>query len=183
MSNQEIIEAVVARWSDPTRRPLFKGSLIDDTPPEGPCYCAQGDLLRHEGGWSDDDLRNAEQTKADAVVAELLGISRAHSVLLRLINDRADGCPQDVLRAPEKVLGDQAQLVLTFWRRFDDMTPGDWAAAGDAARAAAWGAAVAAALATREIQGAALMRERGQPFFFLRMFGIVDPEELREGGA
>ena len=49
-----------------------------------------------------------------------------------------------------------------------------WAAARDAARAAAGGAAWAA----NEIQGAALMRERGQPFFFLPMFGFADPEAV-----
>jgi len=69
-----------------------------------------------------------------------------------------------------------------------------WAAAGDAARAAArdaaWDAARdaagvaagvaawAAGWAASEIQGAALMRERGQPFFFLPMFGFADPEAV-----
>ena len=62
-----------------------------------------------------------------------------------------------------------------------------WDAAGDdaawaAARAAAWAAAGAAAWdaarATNEIQGAAVMRDRGQPFFFLPMFGFATPEEI-----
>ena len=48
-------------------------------------------------------------------------------------------------------------------------------AAGDAARGAAW----AAARGANEIQGAALMRERGQPFFFLPMFGFADPEAIK----
>ena len=51
-------------------------------------------------------------------------------------------------------------------------------AARDAAWAAAWDAAWAAAGAASEIQGAALMRERGQPFFFLPMFGFADPEAV-----
>ena len=49
-----------------------------------------------------------------------------------------------------------------------------WDAAGDAAGVAAR----AAAWACSEIQGAALMRERGQPFFFLPMFGFADPEAV-----
>ena len=53
-----------------------------------------------------------------------------------------------------------------------------WAAAGDAAGDAARDAAWAAAWAANEIQGAALMRERGQPFFFLPLFGFADPEAV-----
>ena len=60
------------------------------------------------------------------------------------------------------------------------------AAASDAARAAAWAAARdaaraaarAAAWAADEIQGAAFMRDRGQPFYFLPMFGFTDPEAV-----
>ena len=50
-----------------------------------------------------------------------------------------------------------------------------WAAAGDAVSDAAWAAARDAA---NEIQGAAFMREQGQPFFFLPMFGFADPEAV-----
>jgi len=98
-----------------------------------------------------------------------------------------------------KVLGDQAETILAFWRHLDRMTPAQWAAAGDAARDAAWAAARAAAWAAagaaaraaagdaawaaawaaHEIQGAPLMRERGQPFFFLPMFGFADPEAIK----
>lgn len=42
------------------------------------------------------------------------------------------------------------------------------------ARNAAW----AAAYACSEIQGARIMRERGQSFFFLPMFGFADPESI-----
>jgi hypothetical protein len=52
-----------------------------------------------------------------------------------------------------------------------------WAAAGVAARAAAW----VAARAADEIQGAALMRERRRPFFFLPMFGFNSPEDIPIG--
>ena len=51
-------------------------------------------------------------------------------------------------------------------------------AAGPAARAAASDAARAAAWAADEIQGAAFMRDRGQPFYFLPMFGFTDPEAV-----
>jgi len=49
-----------------------------------------------------------------------------------------------------------------------------WAAAGDAS----WAAAGDAARASNEIQGANLMRERGQPFFFLPLFGFANPEAI-----
>jgi len=54
------------------------------------------------------------------------------------------------------------------------------AAAWTAARAAAWAATLAwdAAAAANEIQGAAFMRNRGQPFYFLPMFGFTDPEAV-----
>ena len=69
-----------------------------------------------------------------------------------------------------------------------------WAAAWDAAWAAAWDPAFAAkdaawaaawdparnaaGYACSEIQGARIMREKGQPFFFLPMFGFADPEAI-----
>lgn len=36
----------------------------------------------------------------------------------------------------------------------------------------------AAANACSEIQGARIVREKGQPFFFLPMFGFADPESI-----
>lgn len=146
------IDSIVARWTDPSRRPLFKGELIHidgDTV----CRCAQGDIL-HLAGWADERLASVDQSEADAAVAALLGISRAHSILLRNVNDSADGCPQDVLVAPERVLGPHAHLVLAFWHHLDAMTADDWGrvtaamAAGTAAwttRDIAWDAAEAAA--------------------------------------
>jgi hypothetical protein len=57
--------------------------------------------------------------------------------------------------------------------------PAAWDAAWDAAWAAAGPAAGAAAgCATNEIQGARILRERGQPFTFLPMFGFADPEAV-----
>jgi hypothetical protein len=213
-----ILAETCARWRS-AERPFFGGRLIDDNG----CCCAQGDVLR-ASGWEDQRLRSTAQNEADCEVARLLGISRAHSALLRHVNDSKDGCPQDVLDHPERVLGDRAELVLAFWRRLDAMTQDDWngataaaaaaeiddddwyaardaawyatgaavraaarsaarSAAGDAAGDPDWYAAEAAGLATNEVQGAALMRERGQPFFFLPLFGVDDPAELEESAA
>jgi hypothetical protein len=204
------LDELLARW--PSEIP-FKGCLIDA---DG-CMCAQGQVLHYIGGMTPDDLRKIKQADADRKTAKLLGISRAHAVLLRRVNDSMPGAPTCVLTEPEKVLGDQAQRVLAFWRHLDCMSAADWQkvaaawaaawdaagaaaraaawdaardAAWDAARAAAWDAARdaawdaardaawAAAWASNEIQGAAVMRERGQPFFFLPMFGFATPEEI-----
>ena len=61
----------------------------------------------------------------------------------------------------------------------------DRASAWDAARYAAWdsagsaaGIAAGAARATNEIQGAEVMRQRGQAFFFLPIFGFDSPEAI-----
>jgi hypothetical protein len=49
-----------------------------------------------------------------------------------------------------------------------------WGAAGDAA----WDVTMAAAWTSNEIQGSTTLKDRGQAFFFLPMFGIADPSEL-----
>ena len=164
------INQLVTRWTTPGGLP-FTGRLISS---DG-CMCAQGQALHYVGGYSADDLRAITQEKADKETARLLGISTTHAVLLRNVNDSVAGAPSIVLTHPEKILGDQAQTVLAFWRHLDKMTP----EAGDAAWDAAWGAAGA----TNEIQGAAIMRAKGQPFFFLPLFGFANPEAILEGGA
>jgi hypothetical protein len=126
----------VARWTDPARRPLFKGMLIDKGDvdgaapgePGGPCMCAQGDVLFHNG-FTPDDLRAMQQSRADEETARLLGISISHAILLRQVNDGEDGCPQDVLTHPEKVLGPNARGILAFWLHIDRMTADQWRAA------------------------------------------------------
>ena len=135
----------------------FKRSLISD---DGSCMCAQGQALYFLDKFNSNDLRNINQATADKRVAELFGISRAHSVLLRIVNDRQDGAPSSVIRNPEQVLGDQAHVVLAFWRHLDRMTAKDWDAVGVAARDAAWYAArdaagVAARDAARDAAGVA----------------------------
>jgi len=158
----------------------FKGKLISS---DG-CMCAQGHALHFLGGMTADDLRQIKQAEADKRVAELFGISHAHAVLLRIVNDGSPGAPSVVIRDPAKVLGDQAHIVLAFWRHLDRMTAKDWAAAGAAAWDTAWDAAGAAwaagaaARASNEIQGAAVMRAKGQAFFFLPLFGFSDPEAV-----
>ena len=157
----------------------FKGSLVSD---DGSCMCAQGQALHFLDKYSASDLRNIDQATADKKVAELFGISCAHSVLLRIVNDGQDGAPASVIRNPEQVLGNQAHVVLAFWRHLDRMTAADWGFAWDfawdAARDAAGDAAWAAAGASNEIQGAAVMRANGQSFFFLPLFGFADPESV-----
>ena len=204
--NTELIDRLVTRWNAPGGRPL-SGSLIADstTAADRPdCMCAQGWAL-YESGMTLDDIANLAQVNADTEVAKRLGISRTHAVLLRCINDSRPDSPSVVLTDPAAVLGNQADRVLAFWRHLDTMTKDDWrkvaaawdaawdaagAAAGDAAGDAAWDAAWAAAWAaagdvawaaawaSNEIQGAAIMRERGQPFFFLPMFGFATPEDI-----
>jgi len=202
------IETLIAKWAEPDGIP-FKGDLISA---DG-CMCAQGQALHYVGGWSPDRLRRVEQAEADRETARLLNVSVAHAVLLRRVNDSRPGAPSVVLTDPARVLGDQAETVLAFWRHLDRMTAEQWTAAGDAAwdaardaagaaaeaaaraavraaraRAAAGDAAtvaagdavrtVAAGYATNEIQGARILRERGQPFTFLPMFGFADPEAV-----
>lgn len=145
----------------------FKGKLVSD---DGTCMCAQGQALHFLDGVSPAELRDYEQDEADKRVAELFGISRAHAVLLRIVNDSRPGAPSVVIRDPAQVLGDQAETVLAFWRHLDRMTTEQWAAAWEAARVAA--------AATNEIQGAAVLRAQGTPFFFLPLFGIAQPEDL-----
>jgi hypothetical protein len=157
MTTPTTVEELLDYW--PGNMP-FKGSLVSE---DGSCMCAQGQALHFIGGLTVEELRHVDQAAADKRVAELLGISRAHSVLLRIINDNQQGAPSSVIRNPEQVLGDQAQVVLAFWRHLDHMTlsggEAAWAAAkaaareaareaaGEAAWAAAWAAAGEAAWA------------------------------------
>ena len=229
------LEAMLARWDSEDGHP-YKGSLIDleayAANPTGPgCMCAQGQVLHYMGGLSVSELSALAQSDADAKTAKLLGISTAHSVLLRKVNASQSGAPSIVLTHPEQVLGDQAHIVLAFWRHLDRMTDEQWeaartaawtaarevareaargaareaartaaweaargaareaaggaareaagAAAGEAARQSAW----AASYACSEIQGAAVMRANGQPFYFLPMFGFADPEAVLAANA
>ena len=121
----------------------FKGDLVSE---DGTCMCAQGQALHYLGGLTVEDLRSINQREADQRVAELFGISRAHAVLLRIVNDNANGAPACVIRNPEQILGDHAETVLAFWRRLYHTSPATWAAARAATRAAVGAAARAKAM-------------------------------------
>ena len=213
------LKELLTRWDSKGGHP-GTGELVnmyayhrDPTNPQ--CMCAQGQGLHFLGGITAEDLSKMPQHEADQRFADLLNISRAHSVLLRVINDGHPGAPSIVLTHPEKVLGDQAQTVLAFWRHLDRMTSDQWAAARTSAGVAVWTSAQidagiaaqifaqisvqdafwhtagtsikdafwhtvqnAAGGATCEIQGAAIMRAKGQAFYFLPMFGFADPEAV-----
>ena len=155
------LEALLERWDSGDGKP-YKGSLIDwdayeANPDSLGCMCAQGQVLNVIRGMTPQEINDiADQREADTLVMETLGISRGQAILLRNINDSVDGAPSVVLTHPEKVLGDQAQAVLAFFKYLDSMTDADWqnhfaawdaardaagAAARDAAGAAAWAAA------------------------------------------
>lgn len=197
----------------------YKGELVDY---KG-CMCAQGQALYFLAGVSKEDLREYEQENADTEVAKLFGISVAHSVLLRKINDLRPGAPSVVIRNPGKVITVQLDTILAFWWHIDKMSPDMWRAVQrafdsyedntiheavktcrraafvavgvneadyveqSADNAAATAAAstlddtlsvMAAGAACSEIQGAAVLRERGAPFVFLPMFGFATPEDV-----
>jgi hypothetical protein len=192
------IANIVERWSG-LERPLFKGQLIDA---EG-CKCAQGDVLSC-AGWTDQQLRELTQGTADVEVAKVLGISRAHAILLRHVNDKVGGAPQLVLSHPEQILGEKAPLLLAFWLYMDAMPDAAWDAAWDAARDAAWDAAwdaaghtaraaaraaagaaagdaawAAAANASTEIQGMDILERDGKQPYFLAFFRLKTWDDVR----
>jgi hypothetical protein len=198
--------ALIERWDTDEGKP-YKGALIDwksytDDPENIGCMCAQGQVLHVVAGMTPEDIKALNQRDADTRVMAELGISRAHAVLLRHTNDKQPGAPSIVLTDPAKVIGDQAHVLLAFWKHIDTLDDAGWEkvvaardaawsaardaawsaardAAWDAAWSAAWSAAGSAAgSASGEIQGAAVMRERGQPFFFLPVFGFSCPEEI-----
>lgn len=147
------LEALLERWDSGDGKP-YKGSLIDwdayeANPDSLGCMCAQGQVLNVIRGMTPQEINDiADQREADTLVMETLGISRGQAILLRNINDSVGGAPSVVLTHPEKVLGDQAQAVLAFFKYLDSMTNADWqnyfaarAAAGESAWDAAWDAA------------------------------------------
>ena len=146
------IKPLIDRWQTDEGKP-YKGDLIDmdayNADPSNPgCMCAQGQVL-HYAGWDAFGLHHVEQDEADREVARLLNISITHAVLLRIVNDRADGAPAVVLTDPGAVLGGQWSKVLDFWWYLDTMK--------EAARKAAWEAARAAArVAAGKLQSAKL---------------------------
>ena len=138
------IKPLIDRWQTNEGKP-YKGRLIDmdayNSDPTNPgCMCAQGQVL-HYAGWDVHGLNWLAQKEADREVAKLLNISNSHAILLRIVNDRADGAPAVVLTDPGAVLGGQWSKVLDFWWHLDTMTKAAWEDASQVARAAAWKAA------------------------------------------
>ena len=196
------IQPLIDRWQTDEGKP-YKGTLIDmdayyANPTNPGCMCAQGQVL-HYAGWDAYGLDNFPQDDADREVAKLLNISISHAVLLRIVNDRADGAPATVLTDPGAVLGDQWSKLLDFWWHLDTLTGAAWEDASQVARAATEAVARAAALenartvawkaawevaseiaeaAAWEIQGAEIMRRDGKPFYFLLIFGFASPEDI-----
>ncbi len=83
--------------------------------------------------------------------------------------------------------GPKGHIVDAFLEHLKQMTKADWlavSAARDAVLDAAWDAARDAVLdAVWEILGADLLRERGQPFVFLPMFGFADEQAIIKQGS
>jgi len=203
------ITDLIERWNTNEGKP-YKGSLIDKNSYEDgnlSCMCAQGQVLHVVGGWPTERLLETRQADADEATAKLLNISRAHAVLLRNVNDKADGAPAIVLTDPGAVLGDQWSKLLDFWWHMDTLDAKGWYkvratryatrdaarddaawyaardAAGNAARYAARYAAgeaarYAAGGAANEIQGAKILKRDGNPFVFLTMFGFASPDDI-----
>lgn len=199
---------LIQRWDSGDGKPYKGELIDMSAYEEGnlSCMCAQGQVLHIIAGVSVEDLAAMDQAQADTQSARTLNISRAHAVLLRNVNDSVDGAPSIVLTDPGKVLGNQWSKLLDFWWALDQFTAEDWAAARaptgdatwdaarppaeDAARDATWAAARvatwaavgsavgSAAWASNEIQGAAVMVDRGQAFFFLPMFGFANPDAI-----
>lgn len=166
------VAELIGRWDTGEGKP-YKGRLFDfgsydgDGEPPLSCMCAQGQVLHVAAGHEPEWFRDRDQAAADLEVANLLNISRAHSILLRNINDRQDGAPSITLTDPEKVLGSQWSKLLDFWWMFHCFDGkawkgviaawvAAWVAAGDAAGVAAGDAAwVAAGAAAWDAAGAA----------------------------
>jgi hypothetical protein len=158
IETQERIAKLVARWDAPNGRPL-SGKLIDmarvptdGSEPPSDCMCAQSWGLHH-AGMTFAEIAEIDQFEADRRFAEEYGISVAHSILVRQINDSRPDTPSVVLTNPSAILGPNSDIVLAFWRHIDAMTGKQWADAADAADAAAdaaWAAAADAAWAVAD---------------------------------
>jgi hypothetical protein len=120
MQLSQAAQDIVDFWTT-TRAIPFKGKLIYKND-DGTCsMCAQGQVL-YRNGYSEEALLNMSIFNADKETARILGISAAHSVFLRHINDRVKGSPQEVLTNPEKYLGPNWEKVLNFWEHLDSLT-------------------------------------------------------------
>jgi hypothetical protein len=112
---------IVNFWTT-TRDIPFKGGYLIFKNADGTCaMCAQGQVL-HRNGYSEEELFGMCLSTADKETARILGISVAHSIFLRIINDNEAGSPQEVLSNPGKYLGPNWEKVLDFWVYLDTLS-------------------------------------------------------------
>ncbi len=131
----DAIAAITEYWQRPDVRPMT-GNLIKlpdgfdrtgDTPPPPSCMCAQGQSLHYLFGMSVDDLLALGQGDADKKIASLFGISRAHAVLLRNVNDTLLGAPGSVLTNPHAhITQPHSYAVLCLWHFMDTLDYDKW---------------------------------------------------------
>lgn len=117
--NQTAIDEIVSFWEQGNIP--FKDQLIELDINGKPCMCAQGQVLYNIGKVPIERLLNMPQGLADRKTADILGISKIHSILLRIVNDSNIGAPSTVLTNPEHYLGPNYQHVLSFWEYLDNL--------------------------------------------------------------
>jgi hypothetical protein len=114
-------QKIVSYWE--TQRVIpCKGKLISKDDNGNVCMCAQGQALHIVGGYTEKQLFEMGTNISDKETARILGISLAHSILLRLINDKCKGSPQEVLSNPAKYLGPNLEQVLELWKYIDTLS-------------------------------------------------------------
>jgi hypothetical protein len=114
-------QEIVSYWE--TQRDIpFKGQLIDKDDNGNVCMCAQGQALHIVGGYTEKQLFEMGTNISDKETARILGISLTHSIFLRVINDKCEGSPQEVLSNPAKYLGPNWEDVLNFWIYLDTLS-------------------------------------------------------------
>lgn len=94
--------------------------------------CVHEDVLRMHG-WTTEEMRAATELERTKTVAELLGISFAHSIFLFRVNNAVSEGTRNLLvgyalAQPETVLGKHAPRLLKFWNLLHKhvLFKGDW---------------------------------------------------------
>jgi hypothetical protein len=135
MNTVSSLQGLVNSWLDGTNIPYKGGRLYNPDLPEAKdnplsCMCAQAQAL-----WLFDDrdttfLSHMNQGSADREFASLFNISRAHSILVRYVNDSPTYDNKDLaytLTNPGHMLGPNWSKLLDFWWFLEhDMAYGDW---------------------------------------------------------
>jgi len=164
MTAPQTIQEIISGWDRDDGTP-YKGGKIDldayaANPKNMGCMCAQAQVLFLTREATAQEIAKMYQTHLDMLSAKKLNISRAHSILLRIVNDKPDGIPSIVLTDPGKVLGNQWNKLLDMWWLFDNYTAGEWRNVIDARNAArdVVGVVSSARNAAREAVGEASAR-------------------------